>query len=148
MFDNVIYFHILFSYSWQFVLYWSIAFAASIVWGCYAIWYEVIQYSEYEVIIEIEENLGKTTTTTTQTKTEYAKNLMESYHKLGKLGSIGAFLSDFLLSLIGWCSLYVLMAHIECSKTGNIDIFLGTVAVICISGYGFKISEKINQFSK
>jgi len=127
-------------------IYWFFAFTISIFWGLYAIWYEVNQYSESE-IETVQEN-NNTTKTKKYWEIKKAQGLIVSCKKLGTIGSLGAFLSDFLLSLIGWGSLHMFINNYINKIQSNIDIFLALVAIICISGYGFKISDKISQFSK
>lgn len=124
------------------VLYWIFAFSLSVFWGLYAIWYEVNSLGS-----DFEEKKGNITET--YWKRKQTKGLKDSCKELGRMGSLGAFISDFLLSFIGWVCLYFFLEnyYIKADQS-NINIFLVLVAIVCISGYGFKISEKISQYTK
>lgn len=128
-------------------LYWEFAFVMSVFWGLYAIWYGAQKDIETQIVSEMEIKSTKKTITK-WTKEESNKGLLESCKSSGTWGSTGAFLSDFLLSFIGWISLYIFIGNYCNKELSNLNIFLALVGIICISGYGFKISEKINQFSK
>lgn len=73
---------------------------------------------------------------------EKVQNVFVKYHHHAE-----AFLSEFILSMLGWGSLYLILLNISknSDKYDNFNIFLGTVAVICISGYGYKIAEKLGK---
>lgn len=134
-------------YFWFYTyLYFGVALIPSIFWGCYAIWNEANKYTEFETVtVRV---MGSTSKTSTKWTIIEKISLCASYNKLGVIGSAGAFLSDFLLSMIGWGSLYLFLINYTDDKFSNLNIFLGLIAIICISGYGFKISEKITQFSR
>jgi hypothetical protein len=53
---------------------------------------------------------------------------------------VGIF-SDFIMAFVGWICLYVLIANLLTNS--NSDIFLGTIALLSISGYGYKIASKL-----
>ncbi|HEX5670563.1 MAG TPA: hypothetical protein VFX66_03420 [Sulfuricurvum sp.] len=114
----------------HYYVYWFIASIFSIFWGFFGIMYE--RLDEYQEV-EITEN-----TTLTKSKIQ-TKNRPYWY-------MIGTFISDGMLSLCGWASLYILlinMATNSISTNQNFNIFLGTVSLICITGYGYKIAEKL-----
>jgi hypothetical protein len=62
----------------------------------------------------------------------------------------GAALSEFLGSFLGWCCLYVLIVRFRVVPNiiGGFDIFLGTVAVVGITGYSYRIVEALAALSK
>ncbi|MBU0631122.1 hypothetical protein KKA17_00600 [bacterium] len=53
------------------------------------------------------------------------------------------YFSDFFVSFVGWVSLYILLYDIKEEKFDSFNIFLATVAIISISGYGYKLFEKL-----
>jgi hypothetical protein len=56
---------------------------------------------------------------------------------------VGIF-SDFIMAFVGWICLYVLIANLLTnSNSDNFNIFLGTIALLSISGYGYKIASKL-----
>jgi hypothetical protein len=114
-------------------IYWFIAFAMSVFWGYFGVMYE----RNREVTEETTKEVDGKHVTVTRTKVEIKKNLC--WYELG------TFLSDGMLSLVGWFSLYLLLINLQepAEKFDNFNIFLGTVAVICITGYGYKIAEKL-----
>lgn len=69
--------------------------------------------------------------------------------KGGWIEPLGIFLSEFLGSFAGWYCFYVLISrHQDKITFGNFDIFLGTIAVIGITGYSHKLVEAINKTKK
>jgi hypothetical protein len=117
-------------------LYWIIAVFMSIFWGYFGVKYEELDEVE-EVIVNQSERRNITLT-----------NTKIKIKKQPQWYQVGTFLSDGMLSLVGWICLYVLLKNISDEKLHdyeNFNIFLGTVAVICITGYGYKIAEKLKQ---
>ena len=122
--------------------YWIIAIGVSVFWGLYGIMDEANKDCEVEIITE---RIGKVINYT-KTQTKYiGKNysLLKACKKIGILYSLGAFVSDFTWSFIGWCSLYLLLSQYCDKDLATLNIFLGIVAVVGITGYGFKIPEKM-----
>lgn len=103
-------------------LYWIVAVFISLIWG----------YNGIVYVIEESENTNEKSKNT---------SIYKFHHH------IEAFISEFILSMLGWASLYLLLANISnaSDKYDNFNIFLGTVAAICISGYGYKIVEKLGK---
>ncbi|MDD4854286.1 MAG: hypothetical protein PHQ22_01455 [Sulfuricurvum sp.] len=124
------------------VIYWGIAFVMSVFWGLYGIMDEANKDCEVEIITE---RIGKVINYT-KTQTKYiGKNysFLKACKKIGILYGLGAFVSDFTWSFIGWCSLYLLLSQYCDKDLATLNIFLGIVAVVGITGYGFKIPEKM-----
>ncbi len=123
-------------------LYWMIAIGISVFWGIYGIMDEANKDCEVEVVTERH---GKAVHyTKTQTKyIEKITNPKKIWEKIGTMYSVGAFLSDFAWSFIGWCALYLLLYQHCNEDLANLNIFLGIVAIVGITGYGFKIPEKM-----
>lgn len=122
--------------------YWIIAIGVSIFWGLYGIMDEANKDCKVELITERH---GKAVCYT-KTQTKYIgaiANPKEGWGKLGTMYSIGAFISDFVWSFIGWCALYLLLSQYCSKELLGLNIFLGIVAIVGITGYGFKIPEKM-----
>ncbi|HZF69755.1 hypothetical protein [Sulfuricurvum sp.] len=114
----------------------------STFWGFYGIVDEANKDTEVEVVTERH---GKVVYYT-KTQTKYIgkiTNPKKGWEKLGTMYSFGAFLSDFVWSILGWFALYVLLSQYRCIELVNLNIFLGIVAIVGITGYGFKIPEKM-----
>lgn len=59
---------------------------------------------------------------------------------------IGDSLSEFAGSFIGWVFFYILVLRLQSfDKLGSFDIFLGTIAVIGICGYSFKLVDALKR---
>ena len=54
-------------------------------------------------------------------------------------------LSDFFISFSGWLALYLLLANIIVGQFDTFNIFLFTVAILGISGYGYKLAGKLTE---
>lgn len=54
-------------------------------------------------------------------------------------------LSDFLVSFGGWGALYLLLANLITGAHDTFNAFLGTIAILGISGYGYKIAGKLTE---
>ena len=124
------------------VTYWSIAIGMSVFWGLYGIIDEANEEKKTEIVTERQ---GKTLCCT-KTRTKYIgaiSNPSEGWKELGVMYSIGAFISDFAWSLIGWGALYLLLHQYCNEELATLNIFLGIVAIVGITGYGFKIPEKM-----
>jgi len=124
------------------VIYWSIAIGMSVFWGFYGIMDEANKDTEAEVVTK---RIGKIINYR-KTQTKYIGaigNPKQGWKKLGPMYSVGAFLSDFAWSFIGWSALYLLLSQYCCAELVVLNIFLGIVAIVGITGYGFKIPEKM-----
>jgi hypothetical protein len=55
------------------------------------------------------------------------------------------FFSDFFISFFGWIALYLLLANIIVGQFDAFNIFLFTVAILGISGYGYKLAGKLTE---
>lgn len=53
----------------------------------------------------------------------------------------GIFFSEFIGSLAGWLSLYVLLYRSQSVTPGSFDVFLGIVAVVGVSGFSYRIID-------
>lgn len=125
-----------------FSCYWFVAIVISSFWGIYGILDEANKDTKIEIVTERQ---GKVIACT-KTQTKYIGKLSNPEKAWGKLGfvySFGAFLSDFSWSMIGWIALSILSEQYTNSALATFNIFLGIVAVVGITGYGFKIPEKI-----
>jgi hypothetical protein len=61
---------------------------------------------------------------------------------------VGIFISEFIGSFAGWYCFSILAPRLQKPDTlGVFDIFLGTVAVIGITGYSYKIADKLIEGS-
>lgn len=123
-------------------LYWIIAIGMSVFWGFYGILDEANEEKKTEIVTESH---GKTFCCT-KTQTQYIDaiyTIKEGCEELGVMYSIGAFISDFTWSFIGWCALYILLSQYCCTELVVLNIFLGIVAIVGITDYGFKIPEKM-----
>jgi hypothetical protein len=137
------------------LLYWLLAFCLSVAWGIYGVRYEATKDISIEEIIKSPNpeskmigELATSTMTTTYNNMKIA-TFTDAVNELGTLNALMAFLSDFLLSFFGWLSLYVLSNRVMCtSDLGSFDVFLGTIAIIGIPGYGFKIADKLEGLFK
>lgn len=66
-----------------------------------------------------------------------------------KLHKSSYFVSDFLVSLAGWLSLFVLIETYADAQLSSLNIFLGIVAFMGITGYGFELAKYFsNKFYK
>lgn len=122
--------------------YWIIAIGMSIFWGLYGIMEEANSDKKTKIVTS---RTGRITTCI-KTTTKYIGaiyTIKEGCVELGIMYSIGAFVSDFAWSLIGWGALYLLLSQYFCTELVVLNIFLGIVAIVGITGYGFKIPEKI-----
>lgn len=122
--------------------YWIIAIGMSVFWGFYGILEEANKDCEVDIVTERH---GKVVYYT-KTQTKYIgkiTNPMDALKKIGSMYSIGAFVSDFAWSFIGWCALYLLLSQYCYAELAVLNIFLGIVAIVGITGYGFKIPEKM-----
>lgn len=135
-------FNSLYEYGFWSIFYWFIAIVMSIFWGVYGIVDEAYNATEVEIITERQGKIFHITKTQTK-HIEKMKNPKISWKAIGTMHSIGAFVSDFVWSIMGWSALYVLLSQYQCEKLVHLNIFLGIVAVVGITGYGFKIPEKI-----
>lgn len=118
-------------------IYWIIAFAMSTFWGYFGVKYEELIELEVEQTKDDEE---KNSSKITKYVIDDNKHEYECWYK------VGTFVSDGLFSLVGWICLYFLLTNMAEDKLKayeNFNIFLGTVAIICITGYGYKIAEKL-----
>jgi hypothetical protein len=126
--------------------YWITAIGVSVFWGLYGIMEEAYKgVSSQEVEKVIVEQEGKRTEIT-KTFTRYSLeilNLKNAFEYLGLVYSMGAFISDFIWSFIGWCSLYLLLSQYDCVELVTLNVFLGIVAIVGITGYGFQIPDKM-----
>jgi hypothetical protein len=123
-------------------LYWIIAIGMSAFWGLYGIMDE----ANSDKATKIVTSHTRLATTYTKTRTKYIGaiyTIKKACDELGIMYSIGAFISDFAWSFIGWGALYLLLSQYSCSELDVLNIFLGIVAIVGIAGYGFKIPEKI-----
>lgn len=114
----------------------------SVFWGFYGIMDEANR-DKASKIVTIRTG---STTTYKKTTTKYFGaicTIKEGCEELGIMYSIGAFVSDLTWSLIGWGALYLLLSQYFCTELVVLNIFLGIVAIVGITGYGFKIPEKI-----
>jgi len=114
----------------------------SVFWGLYGIMDEANSDKKTKIVTR---RTGRITTCI-KTKTKYIDaiyTIKEGCEELGIMYSIGAFISDFAWSFIGWCALYLLLSQYCCAELVVLNIFLGIVAIVGITGYGFKIPEKI-----
>ena len=107
--------------------YWSVAIGMSTFWGYYGIIYEKDNNKKEEMVCELA-------------CCDYAGNKPNPHPYMT---SAACFLSDFAWSFIGWCALYMLMLLFSNDKFDSLNIFLGIIAVVGITGYGSMIPEKI-----
>lgn len=87
----------------------------------------------------------------------YEKNKIEKSKMRGKnlirfwredpIEAFGIFLSEFIGSFAGWFCLYILIRRFldNQDKLGSFDIFLGTIAVLGITGYAHRLVDAINK---
>lgn len=107
------------------IVYWTLAILLSAFWGWYSVEH-MLQHDKEEKFLRICRQTSKSESTL-----------------LKRFRIFDAFMSDFILSLFGWISLYILIRNLQNENYNNFNIFLGSVAILCISGYGFKIAEKM-----
>ncbi len=83
-----------------------------------------------------------------QVKPHKYKYLID-FIKENRLEAFGVFTSEFIGSFAGWYCLHLLAPSLnnynKDSELGGFDIFLGTVAVIGITGYSHKLFDKIGK---
>jgi hypothetical protein len=107
------------------IVWFVLALCCSIYWGVYGC-----------NDVKNENNKDKNRERFENIKTYFLKN---------KIEAIGIFMSEFIWSFLGWIALYILIQRFP-DKLGNFDIFLGTIAVIGITGYASLLSDKIGKF--
>lgn len=132
----------LFVYGFWSTSYWIVAISMSVYWGLYGIMEEANKDKETEIITK------RTGAVVRYTKTQIKylgaiRNPKKGWKELGLMYSSGAFISDFTWSFIGWCALYLLLSQYCCGELVALNIFLGIVAIVGITGYGFQIPEKM-----
>lgn len=123
-------------------LYWIIAIGMSVFWGFYGIMEEANSDKETKIVTRHT----RLATTCIKTRTKYIDaiyTIKNGCEELGIMYSIGAFISDFAWSFIGWGALYLMLSQYSCAELVVLNIFLGIVAIVGITGYGFKIPEKM-----
>ena len=67
------------------------------------------------------------------------------FMKNDPLEVLGIFLSEFIGSLAGWYCFSLLLPRIKYPNLGIFEVLLGTIAVIGISGYSYKLIDKIGK---
>lgn len=105
-----------------------VAVPFSLLWGFYGIAEEEKKKKEEE-----EENKGK------------EKKSKEEKGFFYWVVILGVFFSEFLGSLIGWTCLYFLVCRaLKSVDLGVFDVFLGTVAIVGITGFFHQIVKKLD----
>jgi hypothetical protein len=107
-------------------LYWIIAIGMSVFWGRYGIIYE---------------NDNKKARLACES--EHCEHNVEKPSGHSYMVNTACFLSDFAWSFIGWCSLYLLLSQYCDKELVSLNVFLGIIAVVGITGYGSRIPEKM-----
>ena len=75
---------------------------------------------------------------------KYGKNKDKINNDL--IEKIGIFVSEFAGSFAGWYCLFLLAIHWQNhTDLGSFDIFLGTISVLCISGYSYKMVSNLGK---
>ena len=103
--------------------YWSLAVIMSAGWGLYGC-NHTSNYDENGIL-----------------KDKKNRKTIRAFFMENTIEAIGILFSEFAGSMAGWWCLYILASRytkIPCSL-GVFDVFLGTVAVVGISGYSYKI---------
>lgn len=123
-------------------IYWEFAVVMSIFWGLYGIIDEANEDTKTKIITK--EINGNSEYTEKQVKyLGEITNIKEAWNELGFMYASGAFLSDFLWSILGWSALYLLLSQYCNEELIAFNVFLGVVSIVGITGYGFKIPDKI-----
>jgi len=111
----------------------TFAVPISLFWGVYGIIAARREEKEEEKSKKSKENEGKGD----------SSGCMKDCIFLSCLWEFGFFISEFLGSLAGWICLYALLYRAMELKTalGIFDVFLGTAAIICITGFAHQFSK-------
>lgn len=128
------------------LIFWAVAISMSIFWGIYGILDEAYNVHTIKKTTKTITGSDEETCSVKKVQTEYdfeSTNPVVAFKELGWVYGLGAFLSDFAWSILGWIALYKLHSQYCNPELVTFNIFLGIVAIVGITGYGFKIPEKI-----